>query len=462
MASAVDRDITRLEQVLNNVSQSPHIDRGNLDAAASLIIESICSGLAIERAGIWLLSEDKQSIECYLLLDKAQKQDNIKLSRQDFPSYFAALDIERTIAANNALIHEATKEFADVYLIPQQISSMLDCPIRHKGKMIGIICCEHRGDIRQWQSSEQVFVASLADLYGRAINANEVRKQESKLKALNDKLELLVDERTSELKLAMKNLQSAQTSLVESEKLAALGNLVAGVAHEVNTPLGISVTSTSHCIDELTQLKRKFDQGELEEQDFVSFINVMEDGLNLISRNLDRAADLVHSFKRTAADQVTLERETFNLSEYLAQISTPLRPLTRKQNIQLNIEIEPDIVVNSYPGAIAQIFTNLVSNCFRHAYPEVFSKEKIITLGVKREGDLVKLSYHDNGKGLTDEVKEKIFDPFFTTARNIGGTGLGMSIVYNLVKQKLGGEIELSSAPNQGLTINILINGKIS
>lgn len=446
-----------LKNLLFEITKSSIIDQGDLDVASKHILECLYSGLHMSRAGIWLLSTDKQSLESYLLQDAGIPQAHCTLLRKDFPKYFSALDDERTIVITCDAEQFITSEFLTRYLIPNDIGSLIVSPIRHHGEMVGVLSCEQKGMLRDWSRDEEVFVSALADLFGRAMSAKENLTLQEKLQQVNSELESKVLARTQALNEALGNLNAVQLSLIESEKMAALGNLVAGVAHEVNTPLGIAVTSVSHCIDELTLLKKSFSSNELAEEDFVLFLETLSDGLQLIERNLSRAADLVHNFKRTAADQLTLEKERFNLSKYLTQISSPLRPLTRKNGIEMDIDLSEDIFVESYPGAIAQIFTNLVSNCFRHAYPESFVGKKCIHLGAERCGKDIKMFYKDNGKGLSDEVKEKIFEPFFTTARQAGGTGLGMSIVHNLVTKTLGGRIELSSKEGEGLEINIYI-----
>lgn len=450
-----------LELILLRVSQSPDIDEGVLSQASRLIIDSCCEGLRLTRAGIWLLDNDSSHIRCQLLIDKGNDLDreSLTLSRQEFPNYFAALDCERSITADDAYTHSATFEFAQLYLKPLGISSMLDVPIRHRGQMIGIICCEHQGPARQWQADEVVFASSMADLYGRAVSAKERADSEHQLLLANQNLEDKVKQRTAELEQALQTLQGAQEQLIDSEKMAALGSLVAGVAHEVNTPLGIALTSVSHCADELRSTFKSFQRDQLSEQGFTEFVRSCQEGLQMAEDNLLRAGQLIHDFKRTAADQSSLEREEIELASYVLQIINPLRSLLRKQQIELVTALSTEIKLTTFPGIIAQLLTNLISNCQRHAF--VFNKSNRanrLTIGCGQSAKGVYLYVEDNGVGIKPQLHKKIFEPFYTTARDKGGTGLGLPILYNLVTQKLNGEIELDSAPEQGTRFTIWLS----
>ncbi len=449
-----------LKLILLRVSQSADIDEGELAVASRLIINSICEGLQISRASIWLYNETQSFIQRKLLIDKGYEDDHESrtLSREDFPAYFKALESQRSITANNAMTDPATSEFADCYLTSQDISSILDVPIRHRGKMIGIICCEHRGDARQWHAEEVVFSAVLADLYGRAVSANERCDYEAKLVQANQKLEQHVKERTIELETTLRTLEAAQDKLVESEKMAALGNLVAGVAHEVNTPLGIALTSVSNCIDELRSVYRAFENDNLTEQGFKDFNEVCLEGLTLAETSLMRAANLIKDFKRTSADQTSLEVETIVMDEYIPRVCNPLKPMLRKQRISLSLDITPGLTVTTCPGIIAQLLTNLISNAERHAFEdEENNRSNEVTVTCKPSDKGVVISVRDNGKGIPKTLHKKVFEPFYTTAREKGGTGLGLNILYNLVLQKLDGEIELTSEPNIGTTVSLII-----
>ena len=442
-----------LELILLRVSQSADIDKGELDVASRLIINSVCEGLQITRAGIWLYDEMQTLVQCTLLIDKGNDLDHesLVLTRKDFPHYFEALDSERTIAAHDALTDVATFEFAEVYLTPLGISSMLDVPIRHRGKMIGIICCEHQGKAREWHSDEVVFAASLADLYGRAVSANERADYEQRLIEANQTLEQKVIDRTAEL-------EAAQEKLVESEKMAALGNLVAGIAHEVNTPLGIALTSVSNCKEELKGIYRDFENDELTEQGFKDFEAICSEGLNLAETSLMRAANLVQDFKRTSADQTSLEIEEIALDEYIPRVCNPLKPMLRKEQVELSIDVTPNLVITTCPGIIAQLLTNLISNAQRHAFgPSVNNDVNRVSVSCSKNAKGIVISVQDNGKGIPEALHKKVFEPFYTTARDKGGTGLGLNILYNLVRQKFNGEIDLKSTPGEGTKVTVCI-----
>ena len=442
-----------LELILLRVSQSADIDKGELDVASRLIINSVCEGLQITRAGIWLYDEMQTLVQCTLLIDKGNDLDHesLVLTRKDFPHYFEALDSERTIAAHDALKDVATFEFAEVYLTPLGISSMLDVPIRHRGKMIGIICCEHQGKAREWHADEVVFAASLADLYGRAVSANERADYEQRLIEANQTLEQKVIDRTAEL-------EAAQEKLVESEKMAALGNLVAGIAHEVNTPLGIALTSVSNCKEELKGIYRDFENDELTEQGFKDFEAICSEGLNLAETSLMRAANLVQDFKRTSADQTSLEIEEIALDEYIPRVCNPLKPMLRKEQVELSIDVTPNLVITTCPGIIAQLLTNLISNAQRHAFgPSVNNDVNRVSVSCSKNAKGIVISVQDNGKGIPEALHKKVFEPFYTTARDKGGTGLGLNILYNLVRQKFNGEIDLTSTLGEGTKVTVCI-----
>ena len=328
---------------------------------------------------------------------------------------------------------------------------MLDVPIRHRGKMIGIICCEHQGEARHWEADEMVFAASLADLYGRAVSANERADYEAQLLEANQTLEQKVKDRTAEL-------EAAQEKLIESEKMAALGNLVAGIAHEVNTPLGIALTSVSNCKEELKDIYRDFENDELTEQGFKDFEAICSEGLTLAETSLVRAAHLVQDFKRTSADQTSLEIEEIALDEYIPRVCNPLKPMLRKEQIELSIDVTPKLVITTCPGIIAQLLTNLISNAQRHAFgPSVDNDINKVAVSCSQNDKGVVISVQDNGKGIPEELHTKVFEPFYTTARDKGGTGLGLNILYNLVRQKFNGEIDLISAPGEGTTLTVCI-----
>ncbi|WP_416307601.1 ATP-binding protein [Neptunicella sp. SCSIO 80796] len=446
-----------LEDILLDVSRSSLIDAGDLNAAAELIVSSTMAGLNIQRAGIWLFDQENDGIRCRLLIDNHHqlKQDGLVLKRADFPDYFAALDTDRKIVADNAQTDPHTIEFAESYLKPLNITSMLDCPIRHRGEMIGILCAENIGTAKTWDEDEQHFCASVADLFGRAISAHERNQYERKLRKSNQELEKKVSQRTESLSNSLNDLKAMQQNLIESEKMAALGRLVAGISHEVNTPIGVAVTGNSHCQYVLEKLRSEFEHNTLTRTRMLNLLNELSETMELIHSNIHRAASLIHNFKQTAVDQNVVEIVDFELRSYIEVVLSSLNPILKPRAVNIDYQAGENISMRSYPGAIAQIMTNLVNNACTHAFDG--DENNKITLSLVSDNTQVKLQFADNGCGMDKQTLLHIFEPFFTTNRSGGGSGLGMAIIFNLVKSRLKGDINVKSTPRKGTVITLAL-----
>src|SRR3712207_3130778 len=245
-----------------------------------------------------------------------------------------------------------------------------------------------------------------------------------------------------------------QTSLIEAENLAALGSLVAGVAHEVNNPVGISLTVASSLARRCEEFAAEIAAGPMRRSRLAEFVDKNRDAANQLVVNLHRAGELIQSFKQVAVDRSHAERRQFDLKESTEQIIASLRPGLKRAQIRLVLDVPGGIVMNSYPGPFGQVLTNLFLNSVNHAFPD--DRAGTISIVARTSGaDQVHMIFRDDGIGMADEVQRQAFDPFFTTRRGEGGTGLGLHIVYNLITRKLGGRIVLSSRPGEGTTFRI-------
>lgn len=279
------------------------------------------------------------------------------------------------------------------------------------------------------------------------------KRAEDEVQQLNAELEQRVVKRTAELRTSLTKLQEAQHQLVQSEKMAALGGLVAGIAHEINTPLGIGVTAATFLKDRAESFAGRFENDELTEAGIQKFINAAVEAASIIHTNLSRAGELIASFKKVAVDQTHEERRKFLLKGYIEDILHSLQPKLKKTQHRVVVNCPEDLMIDSYPGALSQIITNLVLNSLMHGFEGIPAGEMCFDIAV--EANTTIMQYRDNGRGMDAMTLQKIFDPFYTTKRNQGGTGLGMHILYNLVTQSLGGSIDVQSAPDQGATFSI-------
>ena len=294
------------------------------------------------------------------------------------------------------------------------------------------------------------------------VHDHDRRRAEEECCLLNSELEERVFTRTAELaranadlQSALENLRQAQNQLVMSEKLAALGGLVAGVAHEINTPVGVALSATSTMAEKNRVLTDLFGRGEMKRSDLSEYFESMREGLEMGLLNLNRASDLIRSFKMVAADQISESRRSFNVREYVGQVLLSLRPKLKKTSHAVEVVCDEDLVVESYPGAFSHILTNFIVNTLTHAYDE--GQAGHIRIEIARNDGVLNMTYSDDGRGMPPEVQDKIFEPFFTTARAKGSTGLGLHIVFNTVTRTLGGTVTCCSAPGHGTTFQVRV-----
>jgi PAS domain S-box-containing protein len=298
-----------------------------------------------------------------------------------------------------------------------------------------------------------IFVAITLDI-------SERKETEAEIRNLNQTLEERVERRTVELEKAnthliqtLESLKNMQAQLVESEKMASLGGLVAGISHEINTPVGIGVTAISHLREESEILEKRFQQGSMKRSDLEAYLKKSNEAALIVESNLRRASDLIRSFRNVAVDQMSEEPREFLLAECLEEILMSLRPNLKQGNHKIELECDPTIRIFGQPGVLSQIATNLVMNSLIHAFDEGESGRMFLT--VRQGGGDIEICYSDFGKGIPEDQVSKVFDPFFTTRRGQGGSGLGLHIVYNLVTRTLGGIIKCESEVGQGTSFTI-------
>lgn len=280
--------------------------------------------------------------------------------------------------------------------------------------------------------------------------------REAKFVAAQRELELKVSEvavSNAELAATLRRLKAAQEQLVTTEKMASLGGLVAGVAHEINTPVGVGVTAVSSMSSRIIDVRNKYQAGELGHRELNDFLDNTQQHCELLLSNLSRAAELVSSFKQVAVDQSADGLREFDLGVYLSEVWRSLSPQLKGTSLRYDMAVNDDIRVFNYPGALSQVLTNLVMNSITHGYER--GEEGHLQLDVRQDGGEVELVYRDDGRGIAPEHLGQVFEPFFTTRRGRGGSGLGMHIVYNLVTGQLLGSIDLHSEPGRGVEVII-------
>ena len=426
--------LTHIQEIIDSVSNSYG------DEFFTKITLALNKVISADYTFIARINSETYSCKTERLVAKGKVAENFQYSLKNTPC---------ANVANNSVCFYA-KDVGNFYpedqlLIDMKIQAYIGTPlIDSKQEVIGLIVALFETEHNTEQETTALF-----QLFSGRIAAELERLD------YEHALEEKISTRTKELSNTITQLQKTQKQLVESEKMSALGNLVAGVSHEVNTPLGIAITTHSIMADELKKLKDKLDSNSLSMKDMENFRNNSDSALTMQGENLNRAKKLIENFKKTAADQHQLEIETLDIGQYYQKVISTLRSMLKPQNVTLEINCQDTIMLATYPGVHAQILTNLINNSVKHGFvnnkeasidTDNINQENKITIEIKQlTADEVEVIYSDNGCGLSKEAQQHVFEPFFTTARNQGGIGLGMSIVFNLINQKINGSIELKN-----------------
>lgn len=448
----------KLQHALFKISSFSHdeMDLQQLYRKVHLIIDNV---LDAKNFFIALLDDENQTINLPYFVDEKDIGDKdmtgqtLHLGR-GLSSYVIRTRQPKLITAND--VNELIKkdEIQEV-LGSTDFTCWMGAPMISGETLHGIIVVQtYLKDVTYNQNDIKLldFVANqVASAIEMNVNASQRREAQLKLAEQHR----TVEEKNLTLTKTITDLKKAQEELVQKEKMASLGGLVAGIAHEINTPLGICVTATSHLLEEHNEIKKAFEASELTEESLIEYFDEFDQGLKILSSNTKRAAELVKSFKQVAVDQSSNEVRTINISQYIQEILLSLKPKLKRVNHEIIIDCPEQLSAEINAGAVSQIFSNLIMNSIIHGFEGIEKGRIQIKVAIK--ANQLKIHYADNGKGLDSQSLSQLFEPFFTTKRGEGGSGLGAHLIYNLVHSSLNGTIQAQSEPNKGLAYLIKV-----
>ena len=295
-----------------------------------------------------------------------------------------------------------------------------------------------------------ILLGSLRRLYGDLVARNEeLLVAQQSLSSLNITLEQRVTERTAELREANRLLREEQDKLIDAEKMASLGRMVAGFAHEINTPVGVAVGAVSYSAETLDRIDKMLANEEVDEHELRAELDELRHGGTLALSNLTRAANLVQSFKRSSIDQASEQVRDFAVKELISDVLFSLHSELKRLPLNIEVSCPDDLHLEGIPGLLNQVLNNLVMNAVQHAFEDAAHQGKIVIDAVAEDGH-VRIVFADDGIGMTADQLARIFEPFFTTKRGSGGSGLGLYICYEIITVRLGGTIYCESEPGAG------------
>jgi signal transduction histidine kinase/DNA-binding response OmpR family regulator len=492
---------------LMELARNQALNQGDLKVALKEITQATAHNIAVERVSVWLYDETGTKIQCLDLFELSvnQHSEGVELAEVDYPFYFQALTQDQLIAADDAHTDCRTQEFSQSYLTPLGIASMLDAPIRLGGQTVGVLCNEQIGQTRHWTPEDQNFARSIADLVSLALEAQERKRAEEALR----QSEARERQKAKELELALDELKRTQGQLIQTEKMSSLGQMVAGVAHEINNPVSFiygNLAPAREYIQALLRLIQSYQDTypdptpeiqQIREEIDLDFL--VEDWQQLID-SMQVGAERIHEIVRSL--QIFSRQNEFDLKPVdihqgidntLLILQHRLRAVGSRPSIEVVKHYGQLPQISCYASQLNQVFMNLLNNAIdalqNQPSPRVITIHTEVRtgeLGTEKAGhgdtgaqghedvstklpasshlplltssfpspipnpQFVVIRIADNGSGMSEAVRQKIFDPFFTTKPVGSGMGLGLSISYQIVVEKHGGQLSCISAPGQG------------
>lgn len=401
-----------------------------------------------------LLFSYEETLNCYHRLDSntaALMTLDLSVQNEGEILPFSSANDEDNHATNHAANHADNLRILAMLQSDQIIPTLeLELLTKQGGTQPFLVSGQH------FKIEDQTF------LIVTALSIFELRESQTQLLKLNAELESRVASRTEELERknfaldsALHKVTVAQEQLIQSEKLSSLGSMVAGVAHELNTPIGNALLVASALKDDHLNLLKSMETG-VRKSHLDSFLGKVQMAMHLMLSNLQRAADLISSFKSVAVDRTTSQRRNFELSTLIDEIILSMQPSLNQSSIKILTKLDTNIELDSYPGPLGQVLSNLIDNSILHGFTANFQGEINIAASLK-DRDHVVLTVRDNGLGIASENLSKIFDPFFTTKLGKGGSGLGLNIVYTIVTGLLGGQVQVKNLKQGGCEFSILL-----